>query len=75
MRNNGNNWCRNILGELYSNQLRLAKMLCLRLTALFLALVAAANATVTGDCADVYDTGSGNCNASLTRLSNLFNLI
>jgi len=37
-------------------------MLCLRLTALFLALAATANATVTGDCADVYDTGSGNCN-------------
>ena len=44
-------------------------MLCLRLTALFLALAATANATVTGDWADVYDTGSGNCNVSLTGLT------
>ena len=41
----------------------------LRLPALFLTLLiaaSAANASVQGDCADVYDTGSGNCNVSVS---------
>ena len=45
-----------------------AKMPChLRLSALIATLLAAsvANAWLEGDCADVYDTGSGNCNVSL----------
>ena len=38
----------------------------LRLSALIATLLAAsvANAWLEGDCADVYDTGSGNCNVS-----------
>ena len=42
-----------------------AEMPChLRLSALIATLLAAsvANAWLEGDCADVYDTGSGNCN-------------
>ena len=40
----------------------------LRLSALIATLLAAsvANAWLEGDCVDVYDTGSGNCNVSLS---------
>ena len=45
-------------------------MYALRLSALFLTLLlaaSAANAWLEGDCVDVYDTGSGNCNVSFTQ--------
>ena len=42
----------------------------LRLSALIATLLAAsvANARVEGDCVDVYDTGSGNCNVNSSTI-------
>ena len=54
---------------------QLFKMHYIRLTAVLMALLATCSAqNVVGDCADVYDTGSGYCNVRFQVMSSKFTL-